>query len=85
MGLYKSTKGNERNEWVLAVVERTFPHFIEARRIKDDKPAGGPPMDPAYEDCRLAPVSPLAQELMRCSLEEELENSADGGRIVMTN
>lgn len=47
--------------------------------MRDGKLAGGPPMRPAYEDCGLAPKSPLTRELMSCTLEDELHGSADGG------
>lgn len=77
---YATTKGNERDEWIKAQVVRTHQHYLEAKRIFNGNAARGPTMKPAYEDVRIAPTSPLAQELMSCSLEQELGLTADGGR-----
>lgn len=79
---YTSSKGNERDEWIPAIIERTFPSYVEARSLKDGQPIGGQPMKPAYADLRLAPRSALARELMRSGEEEELGLSADGGSRV---
>lgn len=76
---YATTKGNERDEWIKAQVVRTHQHFLEAKRIVNGILSRGPAMKPAYEDIRIAPSSPLAQELMSCSLEQELGLMADGG------
>lgn len=69
------------DKWIPAIIERTFPHYIKARRVKRGKPVNGQFMKLAYEDIRLAPRSVLVQELMRCSLEEELGLPVDGERI----
>lgn len=76
---YATTKGNERDEWVKAEVVHTHPHYMEAKRIVNGRHARGPHMKPAYEDVRIAPQSQLTQELMSCSLEQELGLLADGG------
>lgn len=76
---YESTKGNEHNEWILATVIRTHPHFLEAKRLINGKEARGSTMKPSYEDIRLCTHSQLTQELMNCTLEEEIGLLADVG------
>lgn len=73
---YKTTKKNEKVGWVKAKVVKAEKHHLLARRSQR-----GPPMRVAYEDVRLAPQGPLAQELMSCSVEHELgyEGPTDGG------
>lgn len=64
---YKTSKQNERPRWVEAWVIEAEVHMVKCRRNKK-----GPPMSVAYEHIRIAPKGELAQELMKCSLEEEL-------------
>ena len=66
---------NEKVEWVKAKVVKSEQHYRLAR-----KSTRGPPMRIAYEDVRLAPKGSLTQELLSCSLEQELQkHSVDGG------
>lgn len=64
---YNTSKQNEKVAWVKAKVVKAEQHHLVARRSQR-----GPPMRVAYEDVRLAPQGPLAQELMSCSVEHEL-------------
>lgn len=69
---YKSTKQNERNEWVRATVVATDEHALIARRSKR-----GLPMRVAYGDVRFAPRSQLTAELLQSSLVETEHASSD--------
>lgn len=64
---YNTSKQNEKTEWIKAKVVKAERHHLTARRSQR-----GPPMRVAYEDVRLAPRSTLAQELLSCSVEQEL-------------
>ena len=64
---YRTSKQNEAVEWIAATVIAAYTHYLEVRRT-----ARGRPMRVAYEDVRFQPRSPLAIELLSCSLEEEL-------------
>lgn len=68
---YASTKMNEQDQWIQALVVRPCEHHIEVRRLKNGAPVKGPLMKPAYEDVRFAPKSELTRELLSCTLEEE--------------
>ena len=69
---YDTSSKAKKNEWVKATVIETQQHRVLARRSTKD-----PPMRIAYEDVRVAPKSHLTQELMSCSLEDELATDDD--------
>lgn len=69
---HKTSKQNEKPQWVRAKVTEVTPHIIYARRS-----TRGPPMKVAYEDLRLAPTGKLTAELLSCSLEDELSHAED--------
>lgn len=63
---YKTTKQNEKVEWVRATVVSAEDHILIARRSQR-----GPPMRVAYEDVCFAPRSQLTTELLSSSLEDD--------------
>lgn len=68
---YASWKWNESNKWILEEVVQARQNFLKVRSMTNGQPARGRSMKPAYEHVRLALFSPLARELMSCSLETE--------------
>lgn len=49
---YRTSKQNEKDEWIRATVVKAEEHFLTARRS-----TRGPPMRVAYEDVRFAPTA----------------------------
>lgn len=69
---YRTTKQNEKDEWISATVFSADKRFLVARRYKR-----GPQMRAAFEDVRFAPRSDLRYELLSCPLEDEIRKAND--------
>lgn len=67
----KCTKKSYRHDWINVVVEQRTPHYVQARKSKRERP-----MRIAYKDVRRKPQHKLRQELLSCSLEEELSDDS---------
>ena len=64
---HKSSKQNERDQWLPAKVVEAKEHIIMARRT-----ARGPPLQLAYEDVRIAPKNALTKKLLQSTLEDAM-------------
>lgn len=80
---YASSKENEADQWISAVVKKTVPHYLEVRRLKADVGAQETSVRPAYEDVRPVPKSELANELMQSS-DVDMINANIGDALPMT-
>ena len=62
---YRSSKQNEKDEWIQGTIVSVHPHFIQVRRSRF-----GRPMKVAYEDIRVIPKGELASKLMEGTVED---------------
>lgn len=74
---HKSSKQNEPNQWISAVVVKADEHVITCRRRNK-----GPPMTVSHNDVRLMPSGDLTEELMRYENEDDF---TDDYRITNPN
>lgn len=82
---YASSKNIERDEWVRVKVMRTNKHCMEAKRVKNRAELRSLPIKSAYEHVHLAIHSALTQEVMSCTLHQELGLLAEKGKKSLTN
>lgn len=69
---YKSSKQNERNEWIPATVINAGDHIVECRRKEK-----GPPMTIGYNDIRLRPTGELTNELMKYEMDDDMHENLE--------
>lgn len=77
---YKSSKQNEKNEWVKGKVISASKHFAMCKRSEK-----GVPMKVAYEDLRIVPKGDLAQELQSSVLEDYISTDNLHGKCSTKN